>query len=110
MTERRFIISHRVVRVVAFFTLLDVTLGSIADRYYPTYGRIIANSWAGAMLGYWVISASLLLPLYVGFEAWWMRKSKEALKGVWFDALLALACFFSLVAVVLYAWSRYAMF
>ncbi len=110
MTERDFHISHQTVRIAAAITLADYGVASITDGYYPSYSRMILNSRTGTILGFWAIAVPVMLPLYVGFEGWWMRKSRAALKGLWLDALLAIACFISLVALVLYAWGHYAMF
>ena len=110
MTERAFQVSHRLVRVSGAFTLLGMGLGLATDKYYPAYSRAVVNSLVGTIAGWWILLMPLLLPPYVGFEVWWMRKSRAAMKGLWLDALLAITCFLSLVAIVLYAWSHYAMF
>ena len=106
MNERAFSISHRFVRAVATITLADFAMSAC----FPGYSRATARGWPGIVLTFWGIGMSLLLPLFVGFEVWWMRKSKTAAKGLWIDGLLAMACFLSLVAIVLYAWGHYAMF
>jgi hypothetical protein len=50
-----------------------------------------------------------LARLYVGFEAWWMRKNAVAFKALWIDAALAVACFLLLVGMVFYGWTHYAI-
>src|SRR5690242_4154730 len=106
MNERAFSISHRIVRAVATITLVDFAMTALS----PGYSHVTARGWPGVLLTFWSIGVSFLLPLYVGFEAWWMRKSKTAIRGLWVDGVLAITCFFSLAAIVLYAWGHYAMF
>jgi hypothetical protein len=103
-------LSHRSVRMIATLTLLDLAVMPIADRYYPSRAHSLANTGLGKTLIFWAIAASLLLPLYVGIEVWWMRKSEAASKNrdLWVDAVLAFACFFLFCCFVLYSWTHYA--
>src|SRR5436309_3460352 len=109
MTERAQQFSHVLVRIIATITLAYFGMGAISDKYYPAYSHAIANSRLGMMMGTWCIAASLLLPLYVGFEGWWMRKRKVVDGALWIDAALAIACFLTFLGVVLYAFGHYAM-
>ena len=98
------------VRVVATLTLADLATVSLADRYYPAYSHTLANSSLGRGLTFWAIVMSLLLPLFVGLEAWHMRGGEPKTKALWIDAALAMMCFFWLWGIALYAWGHYAMF
>ena len=98
------------VRTVSILTLTDLAIMFLADRYYPSYSRSLANSGLGKCLVLWAIAMSLLLPLGVGFEAWRMRGDKLKAKAIWIDAVMAMICFLGLWAIVLYSWGHYAMF
>jgi hypothetical protein len=110
MTERALRLSHRLVRVIAMITLIGLGVTLACERYSSTHCHALANSWLGMILTFWTIAMSLLLPLYVGFEGWWMRKIKVGSKDLWIDAGLAIGCFLSLLSIVLYALTHYAMF
>jgi hypothetical protein len=103
-------ISHIAVRAVAILTLTDLAIVLLTDKYYPVYSHMLANSSLGRGLTFWAIIMSLLLPLYVGLEAWHMRGSELKTKSLWIDAALAMVCFLGLWGIVLYAWGHYAMF
>jgi hypothetical protein len=103
-------ISHTAVRLTATITLTYLGVGVITARYYPAYSHTLANSDPGKILTLWAIASSLLLPPYVGFEAWWMRKTNIARKDLWIDTALALGCFLFLWGIALYTWTHHAMF
>jgi hypothetical protein len=103
-------VSHVIVRTVATLTLADLAITVIFDRYFPAWSRALAHGSLGKVLTFWTMGTSLLLPLYVGFEAWWMRKCNAALRTLWIDAALAVACFLAYIGVVLYAFGHYVMF
>lgn len=103
--------SHIMVRIIASITLACFAVVVISDRYYPQYSHALANSGFGKIVCGWTIATSLLLPLYVGFEGWWFRKMRESIGGdLALDAMLAIACFASLIVIALYELTHYAMF
>lgn len=97
------------VRIVAAITLAALGISVVSDRYFPRFSHALANSKAGMILLFWTMGTPLLLLLYVGFEAWWMRKNAVAFKALWIDAALAVACFLLLVGIVFYGWTHYAI-
>ncbi len=109
MTERMFRASRIAVRIVAAITLADLGIIIFSDRYFPGFSHALANSKAGLILLFWTMGASLLLLLYVVFQAWWMRKNAFAFKALWIDAALAVACFLLLVGIAFYGWTHYSI-
>jgi hypothetical protein len=110
MSRRAEQVSHIVIRMISLVTLTDIGAVVLCEKFSSTHCRAFANSSAGRIMTFWTITVSLLLPLCVGLEAWWMRKSEAAGKSLWMDAALAIACFFLLWGVVFYSWGHYAMF
>ena len=103
-------VSHSMVRIVATITLADLGMMVGLDVWYPERSHALANTWVGSVLIYWTMAASLLLPLYVGLEGWWMLSSKVAFKALWIDAALATACFLLCIGFILFAFHHYVMF
>lgn len=110
MTERTFRLSHRILRLVASFTLAYLSAVPVLDKYFARYSHVLANNNVGTVLNSFVISTSLLLPLYVGLEVWWMRRGKRERVDLWIDAVLAVCCLLVLCLLVLYYGARYVMF
>jgi hypothetical protein len=108
--KRALQVSHTAVRLIATVTLTYLGVGVITARYYPAYSHTLSNSGLGEILTLWAIVTSLLLPFYVGFEAWWTRKSNTAQQGIWIDTVLAAACFLFLWGIALYTWTHHATF
>jgi len=99
-----------VVRVIGTITLVDFGMVVVSDSYYPAYSHSFANSSLGTIAMFWAMAKSLLLPVYVGAETWLMRKNETARAALLVDAVLAIACFLSLLGIVLYGFEHYAMF
>jgi hypothetical protein len=110
MAERMQQFSHTVVRVVAVITLTNLGITAACEGYFSTHCHALANSPFGQFMTFWTIATSSLLPLYVAFEFWWMRRNKVAMAALWVDAALAIACFLGYVGIVRYAFGHYAMF
>ena len=108
MAEQAF--THRIVRIVVGITLIHLGIGILCVKNIPIYCRTVAHGRFGKFMTLWTISTSLLLPLYVVFEAWWLRKSTVSRKGLWIDAVLAITCFLVFCLTVLYSVAHYAMF
>ena len=51
---------------------------------------MLANSSLGRGLTFWAIVTSLLLPLFVGLEAWFMRRDELKSRALRIDATLAI--------------------
>jgi hypothetical protein len=107
MTERARRLSHLLVRLVAAVNLVDIGL----ETAFPKYARTVANGPFGGITTAWMGLSSLLLPLYVGFEGWWMRKGKvENSKALWIDATFAVAWFLVFWVGVLYVFTHHVPF
>jgi hypothetical protein len=94
-----------VVRLIAGITLANF----VAAITSPAYSHLVANGWLGKIVAVWSIACPLLLPLFVGFEVWWMRKKKDESKALWVDAALAVACFLLFCAMLFYALGHHAI-
>jgi hypothetical protein len=105
LTKRGLRIYRIVLRVTASISLAELVMAT----FWPAYSYWTANGCLGTPLVFWHISASLVLPLFVGFEAWWVRKVNAELSGIWVDAALAAACFALFWGGIAYASSHSAI-
>jgi hypothetical protein len=110
MTESDMQISHIVVRTVATITLVYLGLALACARYPSSFCHTVANGWSGMIMTLLTIFTSLLLPLYVGLEGWWMRRNRITSRALWIDAAFALACLLLFCGSTLYAFRHYLMF
>jgi hypothetical protein len=108
-TDTLFRASHLAVRIVAALSLIIFGTTLIVDRYFPAYSHVLANGWLGTILARWSASVSLLLPFYLVFQAWWMRKSTNQGKDLIIDASLAAACFVVFIGILLYTFTHASM-
>ena len=99
-------LSHLVVRLVAVLNIANLIFSSLYPAYFQTLRRLQLLNWEMAE---WLIASSLLLPLYVALEAWWMRNARSERREMLVDAALALAWFFTLWGFVLYGWMHCAV-
>lgn len=82
-------VSHLVVRVIATINVVHLLLG-----YYPPYFQAELRVFPGAVDIYWMLASSLLIPLYVGFETWWMFRAQPSQKrAIMIDWLFATVWF-----------------
>lgn len=101
----RYRLSHLVVRLVAIFNIAALVFGTLHPTFFQALRRLQLLNEGVAK---WLIASTLLIPLYVAFEAWWMRNAKSERREILIDAALALAWFFTLWGFVLYGWTHYA--
>jgi hypothetical protein len=90
-------LSHLAVRVIATIHILHLLLG-----YYPPYfnEKLRIFPYGGDI--YWMLASSILIPLYVGFETWWMFRAEPSQKrGLLIDWLLA-GLWFAVLWVVIF--------
>lgn len=99
-------LSHLLVRVVATANLADLLLATL----YQPYFRSLERSHLGNTIVKEQIASSLLLPLFVGFEAWWMRKSEVDRNPLLVDGAFVIVWFLVFWMGVLWAFGHYAMF
>jgi hypothetical protein len=99
-------LSHLFVRIVATTNLVNSGLAALHLRYF----RGLERQHLDKIIVIEGIASSLMLPLVVGFEAWWMRKSELERKPILIDAVFALVWLLVLWIGVLYAFGHYAMF
>lgn len=99
----KFYASHLAVRIITTINIVHLLLS-----YYPPYfdARLRFFSQGGDI--YWMLASSLLIPLYVGLETWWMYLAKPSQKrALLIDWLLAGLWFAILWVVVLRSLYRY---
>jgi hypothetical protein len=93
-------LSHLLVRLVA-----TVNIAHLLLLAYRPYFRA-ANNFLGWMDIKWMMASSFLLPLYVGFETWWMFRvepsQKRALLIDWAFAVIWFVLWWGLALYSLY--------
>jgi hypothetical protein len=98
-------LSHLVVRIVTI-----VNIAHLLMLGYQPYFRA-ANHLLGWIDFKWMMVSSFLLPLYVGFETWWMFRGEPSQKrALVIDWLLAVGWFVIWWTEVLYSLYRYYPF
>jgi hypothetical protein len=99
-------VSHLLVRLIAFANIAHLLL-----TFQPSYFRAKINLFNGIDI-YWMLASSFLLPLYVGFETWWMFRAKPSQKrSLLIDWLVAVLWFAIWWAVALHSlFLHYPMF
>lgn len=85
----KFYVSHLAVRIITTIHIVHLLLS-----YYPPYFKEKLRIFSQGGDIYWMLASSLLIPLYVGFETWWMFRAKLSQKralvidwllaGLWF--------------------------
>lgn len=86
-------ISHLIVRSIVVLNLATV----IGEFYY--YEVLRHAGLEGAIIK-WYIASSLILPIYVGLEIWWMGRAES--KALLVDAALAIVWFLTWWGIFLY--------
>lgn len=90
-------LSHWAVRVIVTINIAHLLLS-----FYPPYFRRKLHFFPQSGDVQWMLVSSLLIPLYVGLETWWMYRAEPAQKrALAIDWLLAVLWFVMLWAVVL---------
>jgi hypothetical protein len=97
----KFYVSHLAVRIITTIHIAHLLLS-----YYPPYFQKTLRSFSQGVDIYWMLASSLLIPLYVGFESWWMFRAeppqKRALVIDWLLAGLWFAIWWVVVVRSLY--------
>ncbi len=100
---RKFIISHLIVRLIAAINIAHL----VVETLYPVYYRMLRQTNLSDAILEWYVISSLLLPLYVGFEAWWMlRKSRLEIKSLIIDTAFVILWFITLWGGALYVFTH----
>jgi hypothetical protein len=82
-------ISHVGLRVIASINIFHLLL-----TFYPPYFHAEIRLFPKGGDLYWLMGSSIVLPLYVGFETWWMfRAHSSQKKALLIDWLLAVLWF-----------------
>ena len=103
MPDHRFRISHSsIVRLIAVANLAQ--LGAMA---FLPYFHLVYGGWLGKAIFSWFLSSSFLLPMFVVFEALWMRRCAES-RSVWIDAIFAIVWFLIFWGTVVYGFTHYS--
>jgi hypothetical protein len=90
--------SHLAVRTVTLLTMADFVL---VMSNAPYYSQTITTLFR-MLTSYWYVVSSVALPIYVGFEVWWMRKAKVENRPLWIDATLVFTWFVLFWVVLIY--------
>lgn len=98
--------SHALVRLIAGVNLADFLLSELS----PKYSHALANGPHGRSTTFLWIATSLLLPIYVGFEIWWMRRTTGEAKALLIDGALAVACLLTFIGGLAYAFTHVVPF
>lgn len=95
----RYACSHWAVRIVVLINFTQLALGEFLPVYHLTLGRSL-----NYVVVMWFAISSLLLPLYVIGEAFWMLKnSSQERKAILLDAVFVITWFVVWWSGVLYA-------
>jgi hypothetical protein len=96
-------LSHLAVRVIVAINILHLSL----SFYHPYFLAGLRLFPQGGDI-YWMLGSSILLPMYVSFETWWMYRVEPSQKrALLIDWLLAGLWFVTVWAVVLHSLHRY---
>src|SRR5438876_10389742 len=100
---RKYWLSHFIVRFIVAINFAHLLL-----MYYQPYFRAVRNIFRQGGDVYSMMISSLLLPVYVGFETWWMFQAKPSLtRAVAIDWALVVLWFAILWGIVAYARTHY---
>jgi hypothetical protein len=91
------------VRVLAVANLVHFVAMS-----YPPYFRSVAGGAFGDAVGTWFVVSTLLLPIFVGLECWWMRKDSES-RALALDWILVIAWIAVFWGAAVYGLGHYAI-
>ena len=92
-------ISHFLVRLVAAAGILDFALAEL----YPPYFRTILGGPVGRIVTICSTASALILPIYIGSEAWRVRRTDADWKALRIDAVFVAAWLLVFVGGFLYA-------
>lgn len=98
-------LSHWVVRLIATVNSADMILGTFLPAYYQIVRQLHLDH---PVVIYWYGVSSLLLPVYVVIQAWWILKTasevqaRRELKAILIDAIFAATWFVILWSIALY--------
>lgn len=100
-------LSHLALRLIVTINIAHLSLS-----FNPAYFQAIKPIFRNGFDIKWMLVSSVILPLYVLFEMWWMlRTGSSSLKtrGLLIDGALALAWFLMCWGFVLYSWSYFTI-
>jgi hypothetical protein len=101
--SRKYWLSHLIVRLVVGLNFAHLLL-----MYYHPYFRAARNIFHRGGDVYAMMISSLLLPLYVGFETWWMFEAKPSqTRALIIDWAAIVVWFVLLWGIVVYARTHY---
>jgi hypothetical protein len=108
MTVRRtsFRVAHFLVRACCVIN----SLAAWAEKLYAPIGPRLANGAVGYFLVKWMLISVLLLPLFVGLEAFWMRNSKIERRQLLIDTGFVVVWLVAFFAGLFYAFTHYVPF
>lgn len=91
--------SHWVVRLIVTANVADLAL----ETLFPVYYHFLAPTALNPIINFWFFATSLILPLYVLGEIWWIPMTlPQERKATFIDAVFAGAWFCLLWGTTLY--------
>jgi hypothetical protein len=97
-------ISHLAVRLVICINFAD----TILEACWPKYFRLKKTLFPHGADLEWMMVSAFLIPLYVGFESWWMfRATPSQKRALLIDWVLAILWFALWWGLMFYSWYLY---
>lgn len=87
-------ISHFLVRIISLSNVFTLVLDVVVPEYRVAHRLHLAPQW--------YLGSSLILPLYVALERWWMRKSQSQVRAISVDAAFAAGWFLVFWGLLIY--------
>ena len=96
-SPKKYAVSHYLIRIVGTLNIFSLILSIYSREYY----RALTDLGFRSVLLNWYWISSLVLPLIVGIEAWFLRSRQN--KELAWDIVIALVWFFLWWSIVFYA-------
>jgi len=101
-------ISHVGLRLIVIINLTHLVMGTFSATYFQAVKRLPIG---GADI-YWFMASSMILPLYVILEVWWMLlkdNAQQERKSLLIDTICVVIWVFTFGSFIQYAWTHYAI-
>ena len=99
-------LSHISVRFLAAINIANAAIEILS----PRYAHAVANGTFAVVLVRWLILSSFLLPVWVGFEFFWMWEFADEWRSLWIDATFAFSWFLTFWLTIGYAFTHRVLF
>jgi hypothetical protein len=101
----KYLLLHLVLRVIVGINIAHLSLGTFSRSYFQATKRLFRSGIDVK----WMLASSVILPLYVLLEMWWMLRtgsSRSKTKGLLIDGGLALLWFLVWWGFLLYSFTH----